>query len=885
MTATPAISSEKANILIVDDRPANLLAVETVLADLGQTIVTAGSGEEALRHLLERDFAVILLDVNMAGMDGFETAAYIRGREKTAHTPIIFLTAYAEAMQSAKGYSLGAVDCIVTPIVPEILRTKVDVFVQLYLMTREAKRLQAQRTTQAAIEALPNPIFFTDADGRYSGVNKAWETFFGLPRAAVIGRTARELFADEAENAAASEAIDRALLLEHGTHTREAVVRSGSGTLHDVVYYRATYTGAEGERGIISTIIDMTDRKEAEKRHAMEHAITRVLAESSGIDEAMPKILETICASLGWVHGARWHWDAAEGLIRRRESFSADIPEVREFDAAFAEDAVEPDPDGAGLMRRAYATAKPVWIADIAKEAGFKRLDLARKAGLHGAFAIPIMCRGVVLGVMEFFHRDVQEPDALLVQSAESIGSEIGQYIVRTEAEDAVKFMAMHDGLTGLPNRAMFGARLAGAIAQARRHGRALAVLFVDLDRFKVINDTLGHEAGDSLLREAAQRLTENLRAGDTVARFGGDEFVVLLEEVVDPLYAGAVSNKLIDALAAPFSLGGREYCITASIGVAAFPEDGADPAMLLKNADIAMYRAKQQGKNCFEFYSAQVTAGSMERLNLETGLRRALERGDELTLHYQPQIEVCTGRIVGMEALVRWQHPELGLLAPSRFIKLAEETGLIVPLGEWVMHAACMGQREWQRMRLAPARIAINLSPRQFLHAGLLGDILRVLRDTACAAKYVELEITEGMVMHDPDGAVGLIQELKELGVRIAIDDFGTGYSSLAYLRRFPIDSLKVDRSFVADVPNDPGNVAITQAVIAVARTLHLTVIAEGVETAAQFNFLRSRGCDEVQGFYFSPPVDFRDATALLREQGIQGPLPVGRSSAAAAM
>jgi EAL domain-containing protein (putative c-di-GMP-specific phosphodiesterase class I) len=355
----------------------------------------------------------------------------------------------------------------------------------------------------------------------------------------------------------------------------------------------------------------------------------------------------------------------------------------------------------------------------------------------------------------------------------------------------------------------------------------------------------------------------------------------VLLAEVADPLYVGAVSRKLIDALAAPFTIGGREYCITASIGVSAFPQDGTDAPTLLKNADIAMYRAKEQGKNCFEFYSAQITAGSLERLGLESGLRRALDRDEELTLYYQPQIEVCTGRIVGMEALVRWEHPELGLLAPAKFIKLAEETGLIVPLGEWVLQMACRAHREWQRMRLAPARIAVNLSPRQFLHAGLFNDTLRALKETKCSGKYIELEITESMVMHDPAGAVALIKELKELGVRIAMDDFGTGYSSLAYLRRFPIDSLKVDRSFIADVPNDAGNVAITQAIIAMARTLHLTVIAEGVETAAQFNFLRSRGCDEVQGYYFSPPVSFNEATLLL-EQGAQN-LPIGDRSSVA--
>jgi diguanylate cyclase (GGDEF)-like protein len=733
-------STERASILIVDDQAAKLSALEAMLADRGHDIVALQSGAEALDRLAHQEFAAIVLGPDTHDRDGFELARRIRSTPAAASTPIVFILADAEAIQAIEHDSLGPIDVVLTPVAPDILRTKVQLFVKLHRLSREANRMQIQ------------------------------------------------------------------------------------------------------------------------------YALTRVLAASSSVDEAMPKLFETMCTKLGWEFGARWVWDARGGLLKRRESWCIDVPGIREFDNAYAGHALDPA-SGEGLLRRAFRTAKQVWIPDVSKDLHFVRRDLAAKAGFHAAFALPLVARGEVLGILEFFHREVREPDAAVIAIGESIAGEIAQYIVRSEAEEAVKFMAMHDGLTGLPNRLMFNERLARAIAHARRHGRTLAVLFVDLDRFKLINDTLGHEAGDCLLKDAAQRLTDNLRAEDSVARLGGDEFVVLLEEVSDPLYVGAVSRKLIGALAAPFTIGGREYCITASIGVSAFPDDGADPAALLKNADAAMYRAKQQGKNCFEFYSAQITAGSRERLSLEAGLRRALDRGEELTVHFQPQIEVCTGRIVGMEALVRWQHPQLGLLAPARFIRLAEETGLIVPLGERMLEMACRSHCEWQRMRFAPERIAVNLSPRQFLHAGLLNDTLRVISDTACSPNYIELEITESMVMHDPSGAVDLINELKELGVRIAMDDFGTGYSSLAYLRRFPIDSLKVDRSFIADVPNDAGNVAITQAIIAMARTLHLTVIAEGVETAAQFNFLRSRGCDEVQGYYFSPPVPFEEATALLRE------------------
>lgn len=467
---------------------------------------------------------------------------------------------------------------------------------------------------------------------------------------------------------------------------------------------------------------------------------------------------------------------------------------------------------------------------------------------------------------MEFFHRDVREPDEMLIQIAQSIGSQIGQYMVRMQAEEAVKFVATHDALTGLPNRVMFNQRLGHAIAQARRYGRRLAVLFIDLDRFKIINDTLGHESGDMLLREVAARLTANLRATDTVGRLGGDEFVVLVEEIVDPLYLAGVSQKLITALSAGFPLSGREYHVTASIGVSTYPDDGEDLQALLKNADIAMYRAKEQGRNSFQFYSAQMNVHSVERLALESGLRRALER-HELILYYQPQIDIRRGYITGMEALARWQHPELGLLAPDRFIHIAEETGLIVPIGEWVLQTACEAQRVWQSLGFRDITVAVNLSPRQFVYGDLLKDVMRALEQTGCDAHCLELEITESMVMHNPERAVELINRLKEMGVSVAIDDFGTGYSSLAHLKRFPIDSLKIDRSFILDIPGDKGDAAITQAVIAMAHSLGLKVIAEGVETREQFNFLRKYRCDEMQGYYFSAPLPAEDAVALLRQ------------------
>jgi diguanylate cyclase (GGDEF)-like protein len=456
-------------------------------------------------------------------------------------------------------------------------------------------------------------------------------------------------------------------------------------------------------------------------------------------------------------------------------------------------------------------------------------------------------------------------PDEQLMAMLQSIGSQLGQYLQRRQAEEALRFVATHDSLTGLPNRVMFGQRLDHAITQAKRHARRLAMLFIDLDRFKIINDTLGHEFGDTLLRDVAQRLTQSVRASDTLGRLGGDEFVVLLEEVSAPMFIASVAQKLIAALAQGFPLAGKEYHVSASIGISTYPDDGQSAQELLKNADIAMYRAKQQGGNTFQFYAAEQNIHTVERLTLESGLRRALERG-QLVLHYQPLLDLASGRIVGVEALVRWQHPELGLLPPARFIEIAEETGLIVPIGQWVMHSACATQRAWREAGLPPLRMSVNLSPRQFLHARLIDDIAGVVRSNAADAAFLELEITEGMVMQDPERAVILLREIRNIGVRIAIDDFGTGHSSLAYLKRFPVDNLKIDRSFIADIPADRGDAAITQAIIGMAHSLELKVIAEGVETRSQYDFLLAQGCDEYQGYLFSRPVPEIQARALLQ-------------------
>ncbi len=635
--------------------------------------------------------------------------------------------------------------------------------------------------------------------------------------------------------------------------------------------------------GVVTTFTDITQRKQAEQRQAMEHAVTRVLTEAETLAEAIPKIIQTICETMEWHCGARWVWDQEAMLLRCGEMWGVDTPEVREFITASANGTIKPDLTGQGLVRRTYASGQPLWIADVTQVKGLmKRASLVTKAGLHGAFAFPLLLGNAVLGVMEFFHRDVREPDDMLIQITGSIGSQIGQYMVRKEAEERVRHLAQYDELTGLSNRSMFNQQLTRALARARRNDKSLAILFIDLDRFKNINDTLGHDAGDRVLKEVAERLRGCLRESDTVGRLGGDEFVVLIEELSQPVQVAAVAQKILAAMAIPFVasvaqkilvavaipfiLDAQEYHITASIGISTYPADSEDMQSLLKNADISMYRAKEQGKNNYQFYSSQMNVHTLERLALESNLRRALER-NEFLLHYQPRVDIGSGRITGMEALVRWQQPAKMLIPPAQFIPLAEETGLIVPIGEWVLKTACAQNKSWQDQGLPPLRMAVNLSARQFAHEKLLQDVARVLNETGLDPATLEFEITESMVMRNPEHAVKLLNALKAMGIHLSIDDFGTGYSSLSYLKRFPIDSVKIDRSFIRDIPGDADDAAITQAIIAMAHSLRLKVIAEGVETTEQLRFLRDHGCDEMQGYYFSKPLPESEFLRLLQD------------------
>ncbi|HET7706049.1 MAG TPA: EAL domain-containing protein, partial [Thermoanaerobaculia bacterium] len=448
---------------------------------------------------------------------------------------------------------------------------------------------------------------------------------------------------------------------------------------------------------------------------------------------------------------------------------------------------------------------------------------------LAGTFGCGIIALGLIMAVLE----DQREAAAA--------------------ATSQVEHLAYYDTLTGLPNRSLFGDRLAVALAHAARHHYKLAVLFLDVDRFKQVNDSLGHTTGDRLLRTVASRIRAAVREEDTVSRFGGDEFTILIHIIGKIEDAGKIAQKILDALKAPIIIDEREFVVTSSIGISIYPIDGTDGETLIRNADTAMYRAKDLGGNSYQFYASTMNHKALEALEVENGLRRALTQ-EEFVLYYQPLVDVTSGTVFGLEALIRWNHPQLGLLRPDRFIPAAEESGLIIPMGRWVLREACRQANEWHR-RGHRVVVAVNLSGRQFQDP----DLTRIVRDALDAAdlrpEYLELEITEGYAMHDVEKAIVTLKQLKALGVRIAIDDFGTGYSCLSYLKQFPIDTLKLDGSFVRDLAT-PEDAQIALGVIALAHSLKLKVIAEGVETIGQMAFLREHACDRLQGYLFSRPM-----------------------------
>jgi diguanylate cyclase (GGDEF)-like protein/PAS domain S-box-containing protein len=691
----------------------------------------------------------------------------------------------------------------------------------------EAKRMEKAlkeqlHFTRALIDAIPSPVYFKDARGRYKVYNRSWDELFGGGRD-WIGLTVFDMF--ERPLAEFHDQRDRPLLEKPASTRYEVVVPTASGVEREMLYNKVSFVDQQGRvAGLIGSITDVTDYKETQRALEASEARFRVLTESGldlisvvredGTFTYQSPVLRTL---LGY-EPAEMIGRSIFGILHRD-----DLAHVR---AAFRR------------ILETVHTREPIEFRVRHRDGQWRTFESLGTNCIDDPHI-----QGVV-----FNSRDVTDRKAI---------------------QSRIQHLAYHDNLTGLPNRSLLQDRLAHCIARAERSSRKVAVLFIDLDNFKNINDTLGHDVGDELLRQVARRLTTCVRSSDTIARQGGDEFIVLLDSLEDGRGASVVAQNILNSLRAAFDLGGTAQHVSGSVGIALYPEDGRDAQTLMRNADTAMFHGKGIGKNTYQYFTAQMNVAVKRRMTLESALRRAVLQKDFM-LHYQPQIDLETGEISGVEALVRWKTEDSGIVMPADFIPLAEETGLINEIGEWVLREGCRQNREWQDRGLAPRRVAVNLSARQFMDKGFLDTLTRVLEETGLDPAWLELEITESQIMRQTEGMILLLTRLSGMGVHLAVDDFGTGYSSLSYLKRLPIQKLKIDQSFVRDITVDPNDAAIVVAIIQMARSLELETIAEGVETAGQLALLRSKGCRAGQGYYFSEPLSADNLYPLLRQNNV---------------
>ncbi|HHM05900.1 MAG TPA: EAL domain-containing protein [Gammaproteobacteria bacterium] len=691
----------------------------------------------------------------------------------------------------------------------------------------EQERVRLSNHVRLLLDATDEGIYGIDDQGRCTFVNRAAARMIGHPPVKILGRNVHKL--THHTRADGSPYPSRECPMCH-------VLQNGVGCrVDDEVFWRAdgrpfpveysAYPIREDGRvsGAVVVFSDITARKAAED--ALHKSNAR-LAQAQRI------------AQLG-----NWDWDVVSGeLVWSDEVY-------RIF----------------GLKPGATAPTHEGFLAAVHPDDREFVVSAINKA-LHGVEPYSVEHR---IRLPDGSQRLVHEQGEVSFDAEgrpQRIVGTVQDITARKRAEERLNYLAFYDALTGLPNRVLFHDRLNQALLEAARHDRIVAVMFMDLDRFKAINDTMGHETGDKLLKGVAERIVHCIREGDTLARLGGDEFTVVLTEVEKVQDAAKVAQKILKALSQPFNISEREFFITASIGITLYPYDDQDINGLLKNADTAMYHAKEQGKNNYQFYSEEMTAAAFERLVLENSLRQAITR-EEFILYYQPQLHLQSGRVLAVEALVRWQHPEFGLLLPEKFIPLAEDTGLIVEFGEWMVKAACAQMKEWQACGISGVRMAVNISSRQFINKGLVSSVKLALNHSGLAAEYLDLELTESAFMQDEAQTIQLLNDLKALGVTVSVDDFGTGYSNLAYLKRFAVDALKIDKSFIRDLTEDPGDAALTSAIITMGHSLNMAVVAEGVETEAQQAFLKSRRCDIVQGHYYSPPRPPLEIYRLLRD------------------
>jgi diguanylate cyclase (GGDEF)-like protein/PAS domain S-box-containing protein len=985
--------TDKVALLLVDDRPQNLVALEAVLGNQGLDLVKATSGNDALRHTLKQDFALVLLDVQMPGMDGFETAELMRSNPKTRHLPIIFVTAGMKDIQlQFKGYELGAVDYLIKPFEPHILQSKVKVFCELYRQRRqlesnqvmlEAKireRVAELRESEERFRMLathaPVGIYQIDTEGNCLFANRRWCEIAGLSAAEAAGQGwMRTIHPDDRDAVAAIWREPASPDVEWSMDYR---FLRPDGKIVWVNGNAVALRNAQGETtGYLGNNLEITARKRGEERQRTRSAVTGRLAEDAGLPEILHLIAEgaerqthgMACSILlldetgqqliyGGAANPANHVGRAGSYIGDGARAACLVTENRgkrhvvdDISAhSLCNDCRPPALEGEQLS----CWSEPIlaingevlgvfafyWALPAAPDAGDIELmhEAAQLAGLaierkrtenelqiaasvHQAVSEAIAVTDAdnrIIAINPAFtlvtgyapHEAIGKDSNLLksgrhdlpfyqqmwhalettgrwqgeIWNRRKCGEEYPEWLSistisdangkvlrriamssditeKKRTEETIWRQANYDSLTELPNRRLFRDRLEQELLKAQRGNLYVALLFVDLDRFKEVNDSLGHHSGDLLLIEAARRVCDCVRTTDTVARLGGDEFTVIMSELADTDRVGEVAQAMLQTLAEPFTLGDESAYVSASIGITIFPSDADNVDSLLKHADQAMYAAKELGRNRFSYFTASMQAAAQTRLLLSNDLRNAIAAG-QLEVHLQPIVELATGRVQKAEALLRWRHPTHGMVEPAQFIPIAEETGLINEIGDWVFRESARTAKRWYDVGLLDAnddgliQISVNKSPRQFFSGNSHETWIEYLKEIGLPAKCIAIEITEGLLLDDRPEVADRLAQFRNAGFRVSLDDFGTGYSAMAYLKKFPLDFIKIDQSFVRDMATDKDDQAIVEAIVIMAHKLGLKVIAEGIETPEQCELLKAADCDFGQGYLFARPM-----------------------------
>ena len=842
--AEPSLKSLK--ILVVEDSEDDFVLLELLLSQGGFAPVCrrVETAAQLLKALEEDGWDLVISDYSLPGFTGLDALKLVQ--ERHPELPLIIVSgaiaedaAVAAMRAGAKDYvRKGDMARLLPSIEREVGEARNRVRGQMAAIAQaraeDALKQSELRFLQLA-EAMPECFWLIDlATRRVIYVNSAYERIWGSRCQDLLDDRSdwlRFVHPEDRERMAASMDLRR-----HGGVNEEFRVRRSDGATRWLQVFTFPMQDANGQVLRVGGVArDITDSKaQRETLHQREAEARQAAATMTAVLDALPAHIAMVDAQgLITSVNAQWrYFGEANGYLPAGFGVGQSYFEVCARAAAAGESEAQ---EVAGGLKRVIEgkdqSFSLIYPCHAAEEQRWFRVSVSPLAG-----ASP---RGAVV-----MHTNVTE---------------------RVEAEQRLAQLAHYDSLTELPNRLLFRDRLESALLLARRNEWKLALIFIDLDRFKVVNDTLGHLAGDRLLQEVARRLRSALRASDTVGRLGGDEFAVLIPKLEEHQEAAVVSRKLIEVLAAPFSLDGNEVFTSGSLGITVFPTDADDGENLIRHADTAMYRAKEVGRNNYQFYTAAMNERALEKMQLEADLRRALAH-DEFVLHFQPKVSCTTGRIYGVEALLRWQHPARGLVPPAEFISVLEETGLIAPVGEWVLREACAKAVQWQRERLPQVVVSVNVSGVQLASAGFFEQVKATLDATGLEPRFLDLELTESLLMRDAEQAIATLDRLKGIGVHISVDDFGTGYSSLSYLKRIPLDWVKVDRSFVQDITADPNDASITRAVITMAHNLQLKVVAEGVETEGQLGLLIANKCDAIQGYYFSKPLPADELVELLR-------------------